>query len=48
LVHPPVAIIPVFGLGIAAAVSFQQTGLLLAPIVAHCVYNASVLALNKL
>lgn len=48
LVHPPVAIIPVFGLGIAAAVSFQRTGFLLAPIIAHCVYNTSVIFLNKL
>ncbi|MGA7633599.1 MAG: CPBP family intramembrane glutamic endopeptidase [Terriglobales bacterium] len=48
LVHPPIAIIPVFGLGIAAAVSFQRTGFLLAPITAHCVYNTSVMIFNKL
>jgi ABC-2 type transport system permease protein len=48
LVHPPIAIIPVFGLGIAAAVSFERTGFLLAPIVAHCVYNTSVMIFNKL
>jgi ABC-2 type transport system permease protein len=48
LVHPPIAIIPVFGLGIAAAVSFERTGFLLAPIIAHCVYNASVMIFNKL
>jgi hypothetical protein len=47
LVHPPLAIIPVFGLGIAAAFSFQLTGFLLAPVVAHCVYNASVIFLNR-
>jgi membrane protease YdiL (CAAX protease family) len=47
LVHPPLAIVPVFGLGIAAAFSFQQTGFLLAPVVAHCVYNASVIFLNR-
>ena len=46
LVHPPIAIIPVFGLGIAAAISFERTGFLLAPIIAHCVYNASVIFLN--
>jgi membrane protease YdiL (CAAX protease family) len=33
LVHPPIAIIPVFGLGIAAAISFERTGFLLAPII---------------
>lgn len=48
LVHPLIAIIPVFGLGIVAAVSFQRTGFLLAPIIAHCVYNTSVMVLNKL
>lgn len=48
LIHPPISVIPVFGLGIAAALSFQRTGLLLAPIVAHSVYNASVFLFNKL
>ncbi|MGA3088988.1 MAG: type II CAAX endopeptidase family protein [Terriglobales bacterium] len=48
LVHPPIAIIPVFGLGVAAAISFERTGFLLAPIIAHCVYNTSVMFLNKL
>jgi ABC-2 type transport system permease protein len=48
LVHPPIAIIPVFGLGIAAAISFQRTGFLLAPIIAHAVYNAAVIILNKM
>jgi ABC-2 type transport system permease protein len=47
LVHPPIAIVPVFGLGIAAAISFEKTDLLLAPIIAHGVYNAVVMMLNK-
>jgi membrane protease YdiL (CAAX protease family) len=47
LVHPPFAVIPVFGLGIAAAVAFQRTGFLLAPIIAHATYNACVLFLNQ-
>ena len=47
LVHPPIAIIPVFGLGIAAALSFQKTGYLLAPITTHAVYNLAVVFLNK-
>jgi ABC-2 type transport system permease protein len=46
LVHPPIAIVPVFGLGIAAAVSFEKTDLLLAPIIAHGVYNALVMMFN--
>jgi hypothetical protein len=47
LVHPPIAIVPVFGLGIAAAISFNQSRYLLAPIVAHAVYNGSILLLNR-
>jgi len=47
LVHPPISVVPVFGLGIAAAISFQKSGFLLAPIVTHAVYNACVIFLNK-
>jgi ABC-2 type transport system permease protein len=47
LVHPPIAVVPVFGLGIAAAISFQKSGFLLAPIVTHAVYNACAVFLNK-
>ena len=39
LVHPPISVIPVLGLGLAAAFSFQLTGLLIAPIMAHMAYN---------
>jgi ABC-2 type transport system permease protein len=48
LIHPPISVIPVFGLGIAAAVSFRKSGFLLAPIVTHAVYNTCVIFLNKL
>jgi ABC-2 type transport system permease protein len=48
LVHPPIAVVPVFGLGIAAAISFNKSKYLLAPIVAHAVYNGSVLLLNRI
>ncbi|HUT04267.1 MAG TPA: hypothetical protein VM163_10290 [bacterium] len=34
----------VFGLGIAAAISFERTGLLIAPIAAHVIYNGAALA----
>jgi ABC-2 type transport system permease protein len=47
LVHPPISVIPVFGLGIAAAISFQTSGFLLAPIVTHAVYNTCVIFFNK-
>jgi membrane protease YdiL (CAAX protease family) len=46
MVHPPFAVIPVFGLGLATALSFQRTGVLLAPIIAHATYNACVIFLN--
>ncbi|HEV3115052.1 MAG TPA: CPBP family intramembrane glutamic endopeptidase [Candidatus Binataceae bacterium] len=48
LVHPPIAVIPVFGLGIAAAISFNNSGFLLAPILTHAVYNGCVLLFNRL
>src|SRR5260370_22589724 len=47
IVHPPISVVPVFGPGIAAAISFQQSGFLLAPILTHAVYNACVIFLNK-
>ena len=47
LVHPPISVIPVFGLGVAAAISFQRSGFLLAPILTHAVYNTIVIFLNK-
>jgi ABC-2 type transport system permease protein len=47
LVHPPIAVIPVFGLGIAAAISFHRSRLIWAPIMAHAVYNGCVMFLGK-
>jgi ABC-2 type transport system permease protein len=47
LVHPPIAVIPVFGLGIAAAISFNRSKFLLAPILTHAVYNGCVLFFNR-
>jgi ABC-2 type transport system permease protein len=47
LVHPPISVIPVFGLGIAAAISFRKSGFLLAPVLTHAVYNTMVIFLNK-
>jgi ABC-2 type transport system permease protein len=48
LVHPPVAVIPVFGLGIAAALVYERTRLLIGPIAVHAVYNAAVVGLQFL
>ena len=47
IVHPPIAVVPVFGLGVAAAISFNKSKYLLAPIAAHAVYNSVLLVLNK-
>jgi ABC-2 type transport system permease protein len=48
LVHPPIAVIPIFGLGIATAISFNKSKFLLAPILAHAVYNSCMLLFNRL
>jgi hypothetical protein len=47
LVHPTVSVVPVFALGLAASLAFEAGGWLLAPIVAHAVYNGIVLALQS-
>jgi membrane protease YdiL (CAAX protease family) len=43
VVHPPIAIIPVFGLGICTALVYEWTGMLSAAMIVHAVYNAVVL-----
>jgi membrane protease YdiL (CAAX protease family) len=48
LVHPPIAVIQVFGLGIAGDISFNKSKFLLAPILTHAVYNGCVLFFNRL
>ena len=44
LVHPPVAFVPVFVLAILAAVTYERSKLLMAPVVAHATYNALLFA----
>jgi len=39
LVHPPIAALPVFGLGVCAAFVYERTRMLAAPMMAHAVYN---------
>lgn len=46
IVHPPASMIPVFGLGVCAALAFDRAKILLAPMIAHAIYNAVVLALQ--
>jgi membrane protease YdiL (CAAX protease family)/ABC-type multidrug transport system permease subunit len=48
VVHPPLAVVPVFGLGLATAWSFERCRLLIAPICAHMVYNSIVFGLQLL
>ena len=43
IVHPPIAVVPVFGLGVCAALAYERTGFLLAPMLVHAVYNAAML-----
>ena len=43
LVHPLLSMPPVFVMGLFAAVAFERTGRLVAPILVHAVYNAVVL-----
>jgi hypothetical protein len=44
IVHPPVSMIPVFGLGLCAAFAFERSKMLLSPMIAHGIYNAAILA----
>jgi ABC-2 type transport system permease protein len=43
VIHPSHSVIPVFVLGVAAALSFKRTRLLWTPIATHMVYNAIVM-----
>jgi len=42
VVHPPISMVPVFIMGVIAAVAFERTRLLVAPIAVHAVYNAGI------
>ena len=44
VVHPPLAMLPVFVLGCCAAWAYERSRTLLAPMLVHAVYNAVVLA----
>jgi ABC-2 type transport system permease protein len=48
IVHPPVSMIPVFGLGVCAAFAYERTKTLLAPMLTHALYNGVVLAYQSL
>jgi len=42
IVHPPAAVVPVFVMGICAALIYEWTGALVAPMLVHALYNAAV------
>jgi ABC-2 type transport system permease protein len=44
IVHPPVSVVPVFGLGLATALVYERTRMLAAPMIVHATYNAVVVA----
>jgi membrane protease YdiL (CAAX protease family) len=46
IVHPSISVVPVFVLGVATASAYQATGWLLAPIIAHALYNFIVVSLQ--
>ena len=43
IVHPPVSVIPVFLLGLGTAWTYEISGMLIAPISTHAIYNALIL-----
>jgi membrane protease YdiL (CAAX protease family) len=47
IVQAPAMVVPAFGLGVAAALAFEISGSLLAPILAHALYNGAVLLLSS-
>jgi ABC-2 type transport system permease protein len=42
IIHPPLSVVPVFGLGICAALTYERTMVLAAPMLVHAIYNAVV------
>jgi len=48
VVHPSIALVPVFCLGVFAAVSFERTRSLVTPMIVHALYNAGILLGNLL
>lgn len=43
VVHPPLSILPVFALGVCAALAYDRAKTLLAPVVVHAIYNGAIL-----
>ena len=47
VIHPPLAMAPVFVLGLCTAVAAERSKSLLAPMLAHALYNAGMLAMQR-
>ncbi|PHV08183.1 CPBP family intramembrane metalloprotease domain-containing protein [Janthinobacterium sp. BJB412] len=43
IVHPPLSMLPVFALGLCAALAYHRSKVLLAPMLVHAIYNGLVL-----
>jgi membrane protease YdiL (CAAX protease family) len=48
IMHPPLALVPVFVLGVCTALVYERTRSLLAPMIVHAVYNAGVIGFSAL
>jgi ABC-2 type transport system permease protein len=48
IVHPPASMIPVFALGVCAAFAYERSRMLLAPMLAHALYNGAVIAYQSM
>ena len=46
IVHPPLSVIPVFAMGVCAAVIYERTKVLAAPMLVHAIYNAAVIGVQ--
>ena len=45
VVHPPASVVPVFILGLCTALAYERTGALVAPMLAHAIYNGAMVLL---
>jgi membrane protease YdiL (CAAX protease family) len=48
VVHPPMAVVPVFLMALVAASVYARAGILLAPVIVHAGYNAAIVAMQAL
>ena len=46
IMHPPLAVVPVFAFGSCPAAAYQRGGVLLAPVLVHALYNGAMVAMG--